>query len=34
MRGFSSIQASCFTQSPWSQLSDHGALLAVLELKG
>jgi endonuclease/exonuclease/phosphatase family metal-dependent hydrolase len=32
-RGFSSVQATCFTQTPWSQLSDHGALLAVLELE-
>jgi endonuclease/exonuclease/phosphatase family metal-dependent hydrolase len=32
-RGFESLQASCFTENPWSQLSDHGALLTVLELK-
>lgn len=31
IRGFRGIEATCFTGSPWTQLSDHGALLAVLE---
>jgi endonuclease/exonuclease/phosphatase family metal-dependent hydrolase len=29
-RGMTGIEASCFTASPWSQLSDHGALFTVL----
>lgn len=31
MRGFKAIEANCFTESPWDSLSDHGAVLAVLE---
>lgn len=31
VRGFNCIEASCFTQGPWDSLSDHGAILAVLE---
>ncbi len=30
-RGFREIEANCFTEPPWDSLSDHGALLAVLE---
>lgn len=31
IRGFSGIEANCFTASPWDSLSDHGAILAVLK---
>lgn len=30
-RGFHATEARCFTEAPWSQLSDHGALFALLE---
>lgn len=31
VRGFRSLQARCFTEEPWSALSDHGALIAEIE---
>lgn len=31
-RGFDALQASCFTAPPWDSLSDHGAVLAELQL--
>jgi endonuclease/exonuclease/phosphatase family metal-dependent hydrolase len=30
VRGFTPIEARCFTAKPWDRLSDHGALLAEL----
>jgi endonuclease/exonuclease/phosphatase family metal-dependent hydrolase len=33
LRGFSVLEARCFTEPPWSSLSDHGALLARVNLK-
>lgn len=32
IRGLRGLEARCFVESPWSQLSDHGALLATLKL--
>ncbi len=29
-RGFNTLQAKCFTKSPWKRLSDHGALVVEL----
>ncbi len=29
-RGFHEIEANCFVSPPWDQLSDHGAVMAVL----
>jgi endonuclease/exonuclease/phosphatase family metal-dependent hydrolase len=31
-RGFGAIEARCFTEAPWNQLSDHGALFASLQM--
>lgn len=31
VRGLKSVSATCFTEPPWSQLSDHGAIMATLE---
>lgn len=31
VRGLTGLSAACFTEPPWSQLSDHGALLATLK---
>jgi endonuclease/exonuclease/phosphatase family metal-dependent hydrolase len=30
VRGLAPVQAQCFTQNPWSRLSDHGALFTEL----
>ena len=31
IRGLRELEARCFTDTPWDKLSDHGALLAVIE---
>lgn len=31
IRGFRGIEANCFTSKPWDSLSDHGAVMAVLQ---
>lgn len=33
VRGLEPLEAWCFTESPWSQLSDHGALFAQMKIK-
>lgn len=32
VRGFKAIEANCFTEAPWDELSDHGALFAEIEM--
>lgn len=32
VRGFTGVEAHCLTGPPWSQLSDHGALMAILDI--
>jgi endonuclease/exonuclease/phosphatase family metal-dependent hydrolase len=32
LRGFTGIEAKCFTQEPWDKLSDHGAIFADIKI--